>query len=238
VVQSSGDGGTTVRAGELTDGQAAAVREAIAAAAGGAQVLRDELIGPSLGEELRRGALIALGVALAAQLLYLAVRFRWTFSAGAVAALGANVAVVVGTFAWLGRPVDGVFLAALLTVIGYTVNDSVVVFDRVRDAWAGHRSGARRPPFPRVVGRAVLATLPRTVSTGLSTMVILAALLVLGGDTLADFALALLIGIVAGTASTVSVAAPLAIELESHRPSTPASTRRPTPQQRGSGAVV
>jgi SecD/SecF fusion protein len=238
VVQGSGDGGITVRAGELTDAQGAAIRDAIASAAGGAHVLRDELIGPSLGEELRRGALIALGVALAAQLLYLAVRFRWTFSAGAVAALATNVAVVVGAFAWLARPLDGVFLAALLTVIGYTVNDSVVVFDRIREAWARQPAGTRRPPFHRVVGRAVLATLPRTINTGLSTMVILAALLMLGGDTLADFALALLIGIVAGTASTVSVAAPLAIELEAHRPSTPATARRQARKRRGSGAVV
>jgi Preprotein translocase subunit SecF len=96
----------------------------------------------------------------------------------------------------------------------------------------------RRPPFHRVVGRAVLATLPRTVNTGLSTMVILAALLVLGGDTLADFALALLIGIVAGTASTITVAAPLAIELEARHPATPATARRPAPQRHGSGAVV
>ena len=111
----------------------AAIRAALAGTAGGAEVLRDELIGPSLGEELRRGALIALAVALAAQLVYLAVRFRWTFSAGAVAALAANVTVVVGVFAWLGKPLDGVFLTALLTVIGYTVNDSVMVFDRIRE---------------------------------------------------------------------------------------------------------
>ena len=135
-------------------------------------------VGPSLGEELRRGALIALALALAAQLVYLAVRFRWTFSAGAVAALAANVTIVVGVFAWLGKPLDGVFLAALLTVIGYTVNDSVVVFDRIREAWAGRPARLRRAPFHRVVGRAVLATLPRTVNTGLSTMLILAALLV------------------------------------------------------------
>lgn len=148
VVQSSGDGGTTVRAGELTDAQGAAIREAIAAAAGGADVLRDELIGPSLGEELRRGALVALGVALAAQLLYLAVRFRWTFSAGAVVALGANVGVVVGAFAWLGRPLDGVFLAALLTAVGYTVNDSVVVFDRIREFLDQAIRWGRRPAVP------------------------------------------------------------------------------------------
>jgi SecD/SecF fusion protein len=238
VVQDSGNGGIAVRAGQLTDAEAAAVSNAIAGVGGGSEVLRDELIGPSLGAELRSGALIALGVALAAQLLYLAVRFRWTFSAGAVVALAANVAVVVGSFAWLGRPLDGVFLAALLTVIGYTVNDSVVVFDRIREVWVGRPAGMRHPPFHRVVGRAVMATLPRTVNTGLSTMVILVALLVLGGGTLVDFALALLIGILVGTCSTVSVAAPLAIELNAHWPSAPTTTHRRESKRHGSGAVV
>lgn len=166
-------------------------------------------------------------------------RFRWTFSAGAVAALAMNVAVVVGSFAWLGRPIDGVFLAALLTVIGYTVNDSVVVFDRIREARGATAAGRTRPPFARIVGRAVLSTLPRTVNTGLSTLVILAALLVVGGETLADFALALIIGIVAGTSSTIAVAAPLAIRLEAWRPAAPPKPRPSRPQQRsGSGAVV
>jgi SecD/SecF fusion protein len=230
VVQESGDGDITVRASGLTDADVAAIGDAL-----GGQMLRDELIGPSLSDELRRGALIAFGVALAAQLAYLAARFRWTFGAGAVAALFANVAVVTGVFAWLGKPIDGVFLAAVLTIIGYTVNDSVVVFDRVREYW----SAQRKTPFPRVVSTAVLATLPRTVNTGLSTLVVLAALLLLGGDSLADFALALLLGIVVGTCSTVSIAAPLAVELESHRSAPPpAPKRKPAPIRRSDGAVV
>ncbi|GAA1319712.1 protein translocase subunit SecD [Pseudonocardia xinjiangensis] len=231
-VQSTGTGGLSVRSGNLTDEDVTALRDVLADAAGGADLLRDERIGPSLGEELRRGALVALGVALAAQLIYLAVRFRWVFSAGAVVALIANVSVVVGVFAWWGRPVDGVFLAALLTVIGYTVNDSVVVFDRVREGWTTQHGPALR----RLVGSAVLATLPRTVNTGVSTLVILVALLLLGGDTLVDFALALLVGIVVGTASTISVAAPLAIELQGRR--RPPAPRRAPARRRSTGAVV
>jgi SecD/SecF fusion protein len=238
VVQSAGDGDIAVRTSALTDAEAGRVRQAVADAAGGAEVLRDELIGPTLGAELRQGALIAFGVALAVQLLYLAFRFRWTFSVGAVAALAANVSIVVGVFAWLGRPLDGVFLAALLTVIGYSVNDSVVVFDRIREALSRRLPQRTGPPFHRLAGRAVLSTLPRTVNTGLSTLVILAALLVLGGDTLADFALALLIGIVAGTLSTISVATPLAIALERRHPARPAKARPPARARQDSGAVV
>ncbi|OLM17994.1 MULTISPECIES: protein translocase subunit SecD [unclassified Pseudonocardia] len=216
-VTTTGDGAVGLRAGELADAEVAALRDSVAAAGGGAEVLRDEMIGPSLGEELARGGLIALGVALAAQFLYLAFRFRWTLGAGAVAALLANVLVVVGVFAWTGRTLDGVFLAALLTVIGYSVNDTVVVFDRVREHWARRA----KDPFHRVVGSAVLSTLPRTVNTGVSTLMILVMLLLLGGATLADFALALIIGIVVGTISTIVVAGPVAILLERRWGGTP-----------------
>jgi SecD/SecF fusion protein len=209
-VTTTGDGAVALRSAELDDTAVDALREAVAGAGGGAEVLRDEMIGPSLGAELARGGIIALGVALAAQFVYLAFRFRWTFGAGAVAALFTNVMVVVGVFAWTGRTADGVFLAALLTVIGYSVNDTVVVFDRVREHWTRRAN----EPFHRVVGSAVLSTLPRTVNTGISTLVILAMLLFLGGATLADFALALIVGIVVGTISTIVVAGPVAILLQ------------------------
>jgi SecD/SecF fusion protein len=116
-----------------------------------------------------------------------------------------DVIILVGIFAWLGKPIDGVFLAALLTVIGYSVNDTVVVFDRVRELWA---SAARKMPFAQVVNRAVLQTVPRTVNTGLGAVFILAALALLGGDSLTDFAVALLIGIAVGTYSSMFTASP------------------------------
>ncbi|WP_413755503.1 protein translocase subunit SecD [Streptomyces sp. MMBL 11-3] len=210
VVQTSGDGDLSVRTGELSDAEAAKVDETVDGLAGGAEKVRDELIGPSLGDELRRGALVALATALGAQLLYLAVRFRWVFGVSAVAALAHDAVILVGVFAWLGKPVDGVFLAALLTVIGYSVNDSVVVFDRIRELSAGDRG----TPFARLANTAILQTLPRTVNTGMGAVFILAALTLLGGDSLTDFALALLIGIVVGTYSSMFTAAPLAIELD------------------------
>ncbi|MGH8939821.1 MAG: protein translocase subunit SecF, partial [Actinomycetes bacterium] len=124
VVQTSGtdSGGEniSVRSGEMSNDEEAEVRQALGALGGEVTKERDELVGPSLGDELRQKALIALGVALAAQLLYLAVRFRWTFGAAAVLAMLHDVIVVTGIFAWLGKPVDGVFLAALLTIIGYS----------------------------------------------------------------------------------------------------------------------
>ncbi|MFP8942917.1 protein translocase subunit SecD [Streptomyces fenghuangensis] len=217
VVQTSGEGDLSVRTEELSNDEAAEVAETIEELGGRTEKVRDELIGPSLGDELRRGALIALGVALAAQMLYLAVRFRWTFSVGAVLAMVHDVLILIGIFAWLGKPIDGVFLAALLTVIGYSVNDSVVVFDRVRELWAARR----KEPFARIANSAILQTVPRTVNTGMGALFILAALALLGGDTLTDFALALLIGIVVGTWSSMFTATPLAIELEARSSAPP-----------------
>mgnify|MGYP002621068017 CR=1 FL=1 len=235
VVQSSGDA-ISVRTGQITADEVAAIEQALDNSFGDVTKERDELIGPSLGDELRRNALIALLVALAAQLLYLAVRFRWTFGTSAVLALVVDVAAVLGAFAWLGKPIDGVFLAAMLTIIGYSVNDKVVVFDRVRELWAMQR----RKPFREVANTAILQTVPRTVNTGLGALFILIALAFFGGDSLQDFAIALIIGIVAGTASSALIAGPMAIELEriSKQPP-PEPQKRKAPRVRdGSGAVL
>ncbi|MFG3136763.1 protein translocase subunit SecD [Streptomyces sp. NPDC048211] len=209
-VTTAGAGDISVRTGNLDNDGEHALRAALAVEGGETTKVRDELIGPSLGDELRRNALIALAIAVFVQLGYLAIRFRWTFAVASVGALVHDVIILVGAFAWLGRTVDGIFLAALLTVIGYSVNDSVVVFDRVRELWAK----ARKEPLSDVANRAVLQTVPRTVNTGMGALFILVALAVLGGDSLADFALALLIGIVVGTYSSVMTAVPAALLLE------------------------
>ncbi|MEU6674242.1 protein translocase subunit SecD [Streptomyces sp. NPDC046925] len=209
VVQTSGENQLSVRTHQLSNAQAATITDTISDLTHQTDKIRDEAIGPSLGKELRQGALIALGVALGAQLIYLAARFRWLLGTSAVAALAHDVVILVGIFAWLGKPVDGVFLAALLTVIGYSVNDSVVVFDRIRELARANRG----KPFARIADQALLQTLPRTVNTGMGAAFILTALAVLGGDSLTDFALALLIGLVVGTYSSMFTATPLAVEL-------------------------
>jgi SecD/SecF fusion protein len=238
VVQQSDGDKISVRTGAMTNDEEAELRGALAKASGGDITKeRDELVGPSLGDELRVKALIALAVALVAQLAYLAFRFRWTFGTSAVVAMAHDVVILVGVFAWLGKPVDGVFLAALLTVIGYSVNDSVVVFDRVREVWTAER----KTPFRAVVNTAIVQTVPRTVNTGLGAVFILAALAFLGGDSLTDFAIALLIGIGVGTYSSMFVAGPLAVELENRWGGTPPPVKAPRAvraERAGSGAVV
>ncbi|MGA4843697.1 protein translocase subunit SecD [Streptomyces sp. G45] len=222
VVQESGDDDLTVRTGKISDGEQREIKEALAERGGDVSVVRDEMIGPSLGEELRHKALIALGIAVAAQLIYLSVRFRWTFASAAVAAMVHDVLLVVGLFAWLGKTIDSVFLAAVLTVVGYSVNDTVVVFDRIRET----RRRDPRADLADTANKAVIRTLPRTVNTGMGALFVLAALAVLGGDSLADFSLALIAGVVLGMVSTVSVAVPAAVVLERRRPAPPPSRAR------------
>ncbi|MEX0791173.1 MAG: protein translocase subunit SecD, partial [Actinomycetota bacterium] len=127
LVQESGEGNVSIRSGQMDREKEAEVAAAVAELGGTAEKVRDEFIGPSIGNELRQKALIALGLALLAQLAYLAIRFRWNFGLAAVLAMFHDVLILIGIFVWLGKEIDGVFLAALLTVIGYSINDSVVV---------------------------------------------------------------------------------------------------------------
>ncbi|WP_308202411.1 protein translocase subunit SecD [Lentzea flava] len=223
VVVSTSGNEVSLRTGPINDADSSRIGTIVSSAVdGGARQSSNELIGPSLSSELRRNAVIGLAIAVAAQLVYLAVRFDWRLGVATVAALLSDVLVLVGVFAWLGNTAVGVFLAALLTVIGYSVNDSVVVFDRLRSL----RGSRRSAPYPDVVSDAVVQTVPRTVNTGIGVLFVLSALLVLGDGSLANFATALLIGLVAGTLSTVVTAAPVAIWLESRWPSRAVSKKR------------
>lgn len=231
VVQQTGEGNTAVRAGEISDSQQDQVEQAVATLGGSATQVRDEFIGPTIGDELRRKAAIALGLGLGAQLLYLAIRFRWTYGASAVVALFHDVVILLGIFAWFGKDIDGVFIAALLTVIGYSINDSVVVFDRIRE----HRALRPKEPMSAIANEACLQTVPRTINTGLGALFILVALYLLGGETLTDFAMALIVGILIGTYSSVFTAAPLATMFERLSGAGPAAGTRParTPAMAG-----
>jgi SecD/SecF fusion protein len=220
VIQETGQGNIVIRTEPLQPDQELALENTVAGLGGEATMVRDQFVGPTLGEEIRNRAIIALGLALLMQLGYLAIRFRWTIGSAAVLSMFHDVAIVIGVFAWLGKTLDGVFLAALLTIIGYSINDSVVIFDRIREKQMD-RPGE---PLAPIANEACLQTVPRTINTGLGAIMILVALYLLGGDTLADFALALLIGILVGTYSSVFTATPVAIALEDRFP-------RPVPEQ-------
>lgn len=235
VVQTADTADFTVRTGEISNDEEQRIEDELAAVGGTVDKIDDQTIGASLGDQLRNNALIAFGVAFLAQLLYLAIRFKWTFGVAAVLAMAHDVILVVGLFAWLQKPIDGIFLAAAMTIVGLSVNDTVVVFDRIRERWWGSRPDE---PFMDVANRAAVETIPRTVNTGLGSMFILAALVFLGGDSLQDFAIALLVGLVVGTYSSVIVATPLLTYFHQKWPMNRVKKEKVERTPEDSGAVV
>ncbi|NLC97962.1 MAG: protein translocase subunit SecD [Actinomycetales bacterium] len=221
VVQtSSGDGineNITVRTGKISEADAVDIKEAVASVTGGAKQLKSDSIDPTLGKELRNKALLAFAIAIGAQMLYMAWRFRWTWAVSAIVSMTSVVLAIVGIWAWWDKPIDGVFLAAILSIIGLAVNDTIVVFDRIREELHGTSTENLRP----MVNEAILSTLPRTINTGLGAMLILGALAVFGGDSLRDFSLALILGLGIGTLATIFTASSLAVLLEERWPFNP-----------------
>ena len=234
VVQGADTADITVRTGPLSDQEEDRIEQSLAEIGGDVTKEDDQQIGPSLGQELRDKALLAFGIALLAQMLYLAVRFKWTFGVSAVIAMFHDVVLVLGLFAWLGKPIDAVFLAAALTIVGLSVNDTVVVFDRIRERWRASRDKT----FDEIANRACIETVPRTVNTGLGAMIILAALAILGGDSLQDFAIALLVGLVVGTYSSVFMATPLLTYFQAKAPMPREQKVKQARDPQDSGAVV
>ncbi len=236
VVQTADTADFTVRTGDISNEEEQRIEDSLSAnGAGEVNKIDDQRIGASLGEELRNNALIAFGVAFLAQLLYLAFRFKWTFGVAAVLAMAHDVILVVGIFAWLEKPIDGIFLAAAMTIVGLSVNDTVVVFDRVRERWHGSRPDDE---FTAMANKAAVETIPRTVNTGLGSMFILGALAVLGGDSLRDFAIALLIGLIVGTYSSVFTATPMLTYFHEKWPMSRVKKEKVARAPEDSGAVV
>jgi SecD/SecF fusion protein len=235
VVQTADTADFTVRTGEISNDDEQRIEDELAAVGGTVDKIDDQTIGASLGDQLRNNALIAFGVAFLAQLLYLAIRFKWTFGVAAVLAMAHDVILVVGLFAWLQKPIDGIFLAAAMTIVGLSVNDTVVVFDRIRERWWGSKP---EDEFMDVANKAAVETIPRTVNTGLGSMFILAALVFLGGDSLQDFAIALLVGLVVGTFSSVVVATPLLTYFHEKWPMSRVKKEKVERAPEDSGAVV
>lgn len=166
-------------------------------------------IGPQYGQELVEKGLLALVYALIAILAYVAFRFEWKFSVGAVAALAHDVIITLGVFSIFQMEFTLPVLAALLAVIGYSLNDTIVVFDRIRENFRK----LRETDNVKVMNISINQTLPRTILTSLTTLLVLAALFVYGGEALKGFASALIIGVLVGTYSSIFIASPTVLAL-------------------------
>ncbi len=170
---------------------------------------RVEFVGPQIGEELTQDGFLAVLYALVGILIYVAVRFEWRFATGSVLALIHDVLITLGVFAWFQLEFDLTVLAAILAVIGYSLNDTIVVFDRIRENFRQ----MRKAEPAHVVNVSVNQTLSRTIMTSLTTLLVVLALLIIGGETIHNFALALTLGIGVGTYSSIYVASVAALAL-------------------------
>lgn len=218
-VQVAGDQTLLIRSTAITTENRALIRAALAERFGDAEELSFSSVGPVIGAELTRRAVLAVLAASAGILVYLTWSFRKVdrpvrYGISAVIALGHDVLILVGIFSWLGRfagvEVDSLFVTAALTVVGFSVHDSIVVFDRIRE----NRSKHRNRPFAEVVNFSLNQTLDRSLNTSLTAILVLSALFAIGGDTIREFVLALLIGIIVGTYSSIFTASCLLVAWE------------------------
>ncbi|HKH46494.1 MAG TPA: protein translocase subunit SecF [Thermoanaerobaculia bacterium] len=182
------------------------------AALGAFTVTGVENVGPQIGKELRQQGFWAVALSLLGMLVYIWIRFELRFGVGAIMACIHDVLVTLGLFALFGFEFNLTTIAAFLTLIGYSVNDTVVIFDRIRE----NMRKSRRKPLIEVMNESINQTLSRTLLTGGSTLLALAALLWLGGDVIRGFAFVMLVGILVGTYSSIYVASPFALLWEQY----------------------
>ncbi len=166
------------------------------------ELRRVEFVGPQVGDELAEDGALAVLVALMAILIYVALRFEWRFALGSVVALVHDVLFTMGLFALLQLEFDLTVLAAVLAVIGYSLNDTIVVFDRIRENFRKMRKGSPE----QIINTSLNQTLSRTLVTSLTTLLVLVSLFIFGGEIIHNFALALMVGVIVGTYSSIYVA--------------------------------
>ena len=193
--------------------QLRAIEEIKAALGPEVEYRRTEFVGPKVGGELRRDGAIAVILAMAAMLIYIWFRFEWQFSVAAVVALAHDVILTIGLFSVLQMEFNLSTLAAILTIAGYSINDTVVVFDRVRENLRKYK----KLPLTELFDQSINETLSRTIMTSVTTLLALLALFFFGGQVIRDFSFAMIWGVVIGTYSSVCLAVPMLLNLNLRR---------------------
>jgi preprotein translocase subunit SecF len=218
VVRRAGDNGFIIRTKALTESEQKGVISSL-----GGDLKRFDLVGPVLGQELQGKAIWSLILVMLAIVLFIAFAFRnvsrpvasWKYGLIAIVALMHDVIIPTGIFAYLGRnggyEIDALFVTALLVILGFSVHDTIVVFDRTRENLR-HASGKK--PFEQIVGDSVSQTISRSINTSLTTVLALLALFFFGPETTKNFSLALIVGIVTGTYSSIFIGSPLLVTWE------------------------
>jgi preprotein translocase subunit SecF len=246
VVQEYGEAGQhqvlirLAKTGEETGGKLSEVADTVVAALkqanlAGFEVINTEIVGPVVGQQLKRQGTLATIFAMGGILLYIALRFQFSFAVGAIAATLHDLLVTLAFLAFFQYDLTLNVIAGLLTITGYSVNDTIVIFDRVRE----NMRSMRRENLSTIVNVAVNQTLSRTVITAGTTLLSVIALYLFGGEVLQGFAFTMLVGIISGTYSTVFIAAAIAIMLQGRKPikgqiAAPATTERKPGRRRAS----
>ena len=184
------------------------------------EIRRIESIGPKVGDELKISAVQAILIALGLVLLYITIRFQWRQGVSAIIALVHDVLIIVGIFSILEKEFTLTVVAALLTVVGYSLNDTIVVFDRIRENLGKYR----KKSLEETINLSITETFSRTLITSGTTLLVVLALFILGGEIIHDFAFALLLGVLIGTYSSIYVASPVALSLMKFVPAGGTST--------------
>jgi len=203
-----------VEEGVAIDDVATALATQVAATYGddAFEIVRQESVGPKIGRELQGRAALAILFSFVLTLLYIAIRFEFRFGVASVIATTHDIFIVLGLLALFRVEIALPTVAALLTIVGYSLNDTIVVFDRIREN-LNARGGRREDPY-KLVNRSINETLPRTVLTSGTTLGVLMALLVLGGAVIRDFTLVLILGVLIGTYSSIFIASPALLEIQ------------------------
>jgi preprotein translocase subunit SecF len=174
---------------------------------GKVDIRRVEMVGPQVGKDLRQKGLLSISYAMIGILIYIAWRFELRYAIGAIIALLHDVLITLGAFSITGREIDLPIIAAFLAIIGYSLNDTIIVYDRIRENYGKHQ----KLGFGEVVNRSINETLSRTILTSGTTLMVVLALFIFGGGVIHNFAFAMLVGILVGTYSSIFVASPLLI---------------------------
>ena len=202
-----------IRSSKLSQEEQNQVEKTLGEKFGEVTLVRVEDVGPAVGADLRRMAVIAVLVSI---LLYVSIRFEFRPAAASIISLAHDAVVTLGILSLLQREFSAPVLAAILTILGYSINDSIVIMDRIRENLRSRKKGET---FEELVNRSVNETFSRTINTVLTTILPVLALLILGGEMLRDFSLTLLIGLITGTYSSVFVVGSLWVDWEKKKPS-------------------
>jgi preprotein translocase subunit SecF len=230
VIQKSGDTEVFIRTRPLTQAQTNAIIDAAKAHWSSASMLREDTVGPEIGAELRNVAILGVAIGLVLQVIFISIRFRSVrFAIAADVALLHDLLVVIGAFAITQREVNSSFLAVLLTVAGYSINDTIVIFDRIRE----NLNMRTREPFEHLVNRSVLEALVRSINTAMTAVLAIGAVYVFGGETIRDVAFGLVVSIITGGYSSIFNASCILVDWHnwSERRAAPAVPRSRPPQR-------